>query len=78
MSSAEAVGSMVMLAGGLLVAAALLFCAAWAAGQYAWKLWGSLSTIYKLQTMQYWFRRMSDDGTHALSKDYEEKKERKP
>lgn len=67
------IGQVVMLASGL-GAAAILFCiAAYFTGKYAWRLWDNLTTIYRIECIQYWFKRMQDNGTHALRKEHDDK-----
>ena len=74
------VGYAVMVSAALLIAAGALFCAAFALNKVAWHFWDRAASLYRLETMIYWFRRMSKDGTHVIRKDYEKAldRERQP
>jgi len=72
-TGAIVIGSIVMVAGGFAIAGALLWLAASATGKYAWRTWNNLAGIYKLYTMQYWFKRMQANGTHVLGKEHDDK-----
>lgn len=67
------VGTGMMVAGGLLLAAVALAGAAWATGHYGFRLWRNVTTIYRFESIQYWFKRMQAEGTHVLRKEYHEK-----
>jgi hypothetical protein len=67
------IGTGVMAAGGIALTAAFLGLASLATWHYANSLWKSLTTIYKFHTIQYWFERMSRNGTHVLRKEHDEK-----
>jgi hypothetical protein len=60
------IGYSVMAAGGIVLAGSVLFCAAYFMRKWAWRLWDEMATIYRLETMQYWFRQMKDTGRHVL------------
>lgn len=68
--SAEIIGYIVMVAGGFAIAGLLLFLAATVAGKYAWRTFDSLSSIYRLESISYWFARLDKNG-YALRKEFE-------
>ena len=67
------IGTGAVVAGGIGIVAGFLGVSAFAAARYVTKLWWNLGAIYKLRTMEYWFRRMDKEGTHILREAYEDK-----
>lgn len=60
------IGAIASVAFGFAGVALLLWLSAKATGKYAWRTWDNLATIYKLETMRYYFKLMQDNGTHSL------------
>lgn len=71
---AMTVGYVTMAATGLGFAASLLWLAAYFLNKAGWRAWDRAKSLYKVVVMTYWFRKMGEDGTHAVRKDYEEKR----
>lgn len=71
---ALAIGYSVMAASGMAVAIGLLWLAAYFLNKAGWRAWDRAKSLYKVEVLQYWFRKMGEDGTHAVRKDYEAKK----
>lgn len=71
---AIAIGYATMAATGLGFAASLLWLAAYFLNKAGWRAWDRAKSLYKVEVLQYWFRKMGEDGTHAVRKDYEAKK----
>lgn len=70
-------GCCVLLAGGTLLTAGLLWLSASALNEAGRWWWNRMASIYKLAAMQYWFRAMDKAGTHALRRGYSEALEKK-
>lgn len=72
-TSAIVIGYTVIVAGGFFLAGILLCVAAYFAGKYAWRAYSGLCMVYRLEHINYWFKRMDANGTHVLRKEHDEK-----
>jgi hypothetical protein len=71
--AAVVIGGAVMIAGGVAITGLIFYFSAALLGKYAWLTWDHLASIYRLECMKYWFKRMQDNGTHVLRKEHDEK-----
>lgn len=68
-------GYSVMAAGGMAIAGGILWLNAYFLNKAGWRAWDRAKSLYQVEVMTYWFRKMGEDGTHAVRKDYEAKKQ---
>jgi hypothetical protein len=63
-------GYAAMSAGGIAVVGGIFLWAAVFARRWAWRLWEEMATIYRLETMRYWFTRMQDKGCNVMREEH--------
>ncbi|MGK5020690.1 hypothetical protein [Janthinobacterium sp. LB2P10] len=67
------IGYTVMAISGITVTTLGLMGAVYILNKMGWRAWDRMASLYRVESMSYWFRRMQKDGTHSLRKAYEDK-----
>lgn len=68
MSWAHVIGLIVMVAGGFLLAAALLALSGWLLGAVGAHVWRRMRRTYHLFHLQHWMQRAEKEGTHIFKR----------
>lgn len=76
--AAMTIGYVAMIASGAAVVTGGFTLVAYFLNKAGWNAWDRARSLYKVEVMSYWFRRMDKDGTHIIRKEYEDKKGGEP
>ena len=55
---AQWIGYGFMASVGVLAVALMIFCAGYLANKAGWYAWGRMSSLYRIESMKYWFSRL--------------------